>query len=295
MPDARLVADVNGFYHGTRRNATGIQLLLSFCFATFFPLSSVLSKNLSGTPDAMAQPLKSFAIFLLELRSFLKSLGISIAVTTLAFFFIASHLLTGLQDHLGEQLYFFSVAGPFLAHVKLAFFGALYVLMPFCMYVLWKAVGKPFGVTGKKLFWFVAATCVLFYGGTIFCTLVTLPFGIRFLLSFQSEDLQALISVSRFVNFVTLFIFAFGVIFELPVFMIFSAQVGMVSRKTYEKNRRYAVLVIAIVAALLTPTPDLVNMALMGVPLYLLYESGILLIRLMGLEGKNEEIDLPDR
>jgi len=237
----------------------------------------------------MAQPLKSFAIFLFELRSFLKSLGMSIAVTTLALFFFSGRLLTGLQAHLGEKLYFFSVAGPFLAQVNLAFFGALYVLMPFCMYVLWKAVGKPFGVTGKKLFWFVAATCVLFYGGTIFCSLVTLPFGIRFLLSYQSEELQAFISVSRFVNFVTLFVFAFGMIFELPVFMVFSAQVGAISRRTFEKNRRYAVLVIAILAALLTPTPDLVNMALMGGPLYLLYESGILLIRLMGLDGKKEE------
>jgi sec-independent protein translocase protein TatC len=242
----------------------------------------------------MTQPLRSFAIFLLELRGFLKSLGITIAVTTLALFFVSSRLLTGLQGHLDEKLYFFSVAGPFLAHVNLAFFGALYLLMPFCMYVLWKAMGKPFGVTGKKLFWFVAATCALFYGGTIFCAMVTLPFGIRFLLSFQSEELRAFISVSRFVNFVTLFVFAFGVIFELPVFMVFSAQVGGVSRKTYERNRRYAVLVIAILAALLTPTPDLVNMALMGVPLYLLYESGILLIRLMGLEEKKGEVSVSD-
>jgi len=238
----------------------------------------------------MAQPLKSFALFLLELRGFLKSLALALAVTTLALFFVSSRLLTGLQAHLGEKLYFFSVAGPFLAHVDLAFFGALYLLMPFCMYVLWKAMGKPFGVTGKKLWWFVVATCVLFYGGTIFCALVTLPFGIRFLLSFQSEELQAFISVDRFVNFVTLFVFGFGVIFELPVFMVFSAQVGVISRKTYEKNRRYAVLVIAILAAVLTPTPDLVNMALMGLPLYLLYESGILLIRLMGLEEKKGEV-----
>ncbi len=242
----------------------------------------------------MNQPLKSFAIFLLELSNFLKSLGITIAITTLALFFLSSRLLTGFQEHLGEKLYFFSVAGPFLAHVTLSFFGALYVLMPFCMYVLWKAVGKPFGVTGKKLFWFVVATCVLFYGGSIFCATVTLPFGIKFLLSYQTEDLRAFISVSRFVNFVTVFIFAFGMIFELPVFMVFSTQVGIISRKFYEKNRRYAVLVVAILAALLTPTPDLFNMALMGVPLYLLYESGILLIRLMGLEGKNEQVATPD-
>jgi sec-independent protein translocase protein TatC len=190
-----------------------------------------------------------------------------------------------LQAHLGEKLYFFSVAGPFLAHVRLAFFGAIALLMPLLMQVLWQALGKPFGLSRRQVFWFVLATCVLFYGGALFCALVTLPFGIKFLLSFQSEELKAVISVSRFINFVALFVLAFGAIFELPVFMVFSARVGAVRRQTYEKHRRYALLVIAILAALLTPTPDLVNMALMGGPLYLLYECGILLIRLLPMDA----------
>ena len=232
----------------------------------------------------MAELGKSFIIFVLELRDWLKMLALTLAATTLVLFFLSGQLLAVLQAHLGEKLYFFSVAGPFLAHVTLAFCGALYVLMPLLVSILWKAIGKPFGVTGSKLYWFVAATCLLFYSGTIFCYKVTLPFGIRFLLSFQSQDLQAVISISQFVHFITLFILAFGVVFELPVFMVFSAQVGAVSRRTYEKNRRYALLVIAILAAVLTPTPDLFNMALMGLPLYLLYETGILLIRVLGLE-----------
>jgi sec-independent protein translocase protein TatC len=232
----------------------------------------------------MAEPLKLFALFLLELRRSLKILGMAVAGTTLTSFFVAGRLLAVFQAHLGEKLYFFSVAGPFLAHVKLAFFAAMYVLMPLCMQVLWKAAGKPFGVTGRTLFWFVTATCILFYSGTIFCYMVTLPLGIQFLLSFQSQELQAVISLSRFVNFVSLFILGFGLVFELPVFMVFSAKVGMISRAAFARNRRYAVLAIAILAAVLTPTPDLVNMGLMGLPLYLLYESGILLIGWLGLD-----------
>lgn len=228
----------------------------------------------------------NFIIFLSELRKSIRLLGISLLVLTVAVFFMSTGLITVFQDHLREKLYFFSVAGPFLAHVKVAFFGAVYVLMPLIMYVLWKAMGKPFGVTGKRLFWFVFATCFLFYAGTLFCYLVTLPFGVKFLLGFQSENMKAVISIGRFVNFVTIFILAFGVIFELPVFMIFSAQVGMVSRRTFEKNRRFAVLGIAILAALLTPTPDVVNMALMGGPLYLLYEAGILVIRILQIDEK---------
>ena len=225
-------------------------------------------------------------IFLSELRKSVRLLGISLMVLTVVIFFLSTGLITVFQEHLNEKLYFFSVAGPFLAHVKVAFFGAVYLLTPLLMYVLWKAMGKPFGVTGKRLFWFVFATCFLFYAGTMFCYLVTLPFGVRFLLGFQSENMKAVISIGRFVNFVTIFIMAFGVIFELPVFMIFSAQVGMISRKTFEKNRRFAILGIAILAALLTPTPDVVNMALMGGPLYLLYEAGILVIRVLQIDEK---------
>jgi sec-independent protein translocase protein TatC len=225
-------------------------------------------------------------IFLSELRRSVRMLGISLMGLTVLLFFLSTGLITVFQDHLEEKLYFFSVAGPFLAHVKVAFFGALYLLMPLLMYVLWKAMGKPFGVTGRRLFWFVFATCFLFYAGTLFCYLVTLPFGVKFLLGFQSENMKAVISIGRFVNFVTIFILAFGVIFELPVFMIFSAQVGLISRTTFEKNRRFAVLGIAILAALLTPTPDVVNMALMGCPLYMLYEAGIMVIRLLRIDEK---------
>jgi sec-independent protein translocase protein TatC len=153
--------------------------------------------------------------------------------------------------------------------------------MPWLIAVFWRAMGKPFGVEGRQLFFFVLFTALLFYAGTLFCYFVTLPFGIKFLLGYGSEQLRAVISVSRFVNFVTLFLLGFGAIFELPVFMVFLAKVGVCSRGFFEKNRRYAVLLIALVAAVLTPTPDVVNMLLMGGPLYLLYESGIVILLLM--------------
>ncbi|MCI5149944.1 MAG: preprotein translocase subunit TatC [Candidatus Electrothrix sp. MAN1_4] len=233
----------------------------------------------------------NLVIFLSELRKSIRFLGISLILFTIAIFFLSTGLIMVFQEHLREKLYFFSIAGPFLAHVKVSFFGAVYILMPLLMFVFWKAMGKPFAVTGKKLFSFVFATCFLFYSGTLFCYFVTLPYGVDFLLSFQSESMKPVISLSRFVSFVTIFILAFGIIFELPVFMVFSAQVGMFSRQIFEKNRRFAVLGIAILAALLTPTPDVVNMALMGGPLYLLYEVGILVIRVLRIEDTEDTED----
>ena len=189
-----------------------------------------------------------------------------------------------IENYSAEKLYFFSVAGPFLAHVKLALFLALYGLMPWIMTILWKALGKPFRVTGVQLFNFILFTSLLFYVGTLFCYYITLPYGIAFLLGFGSEQLKPVISVGRFVNFTTLFILAFVLIFELPIFMVFSAKVGICSRSFFERNRRYALLIIAIIAALLTPTPDIFNMMLMAGPLYLLYEAGIVILMVMRIQ-----------
>lgn len=226
-------------------------------------------------------------IFISELRKSIRNLGLCLALTTLAIFFLAPHLLQFVQQHLETKLYFFTVAGPFLAHVTLAFFAALFSLMPWFAIVLWRALGKPFQVKTGQLFFFIFFTCLLFYAGTTFCYFITLPFGIQFLLGFSSEELKPVISVNQFVNFLSMFIFAFGLIFELPIFMVFLAKVGVMKRRFFERNRRYALLIIAILSAILTPTPDIVNLMLMGGPLYLLYESGILILRILGI-GKEQ-------
>lgn len=223
----------------------------------------------------------ALVIFIKEVRRSLRALFISVVGATAIVFFLSPQLLELIQTHLSEKLYFFSVAGPFLAHVKLALFAAVFGLMPWIIVIMLRAIGKPFHVTTAQLVVFSLFTCLLFYAGTIFCYFITLPFGINFLLGFGSEELKPVISIGRFVNFVTLFILAFGIIFELPILMVFTARIGLVTRRFFSRNRKYSVLVIAIVAALLTPTPDVVNMLLMGGPLYLLYEVGIIILRIM--------------
>lgn len=208
-------------------------------------------------------------------------MGLAVILGTAGLYLISPVILQFLQVHLDQELAFFTVAEPFLAHVKLSFFVTLFVLMPGIMYCLWMALGKTFKLSEKTLAWFVFFTTVLFYLGAGFCYSVTLTYGVKFLLGFQSAQLKPVISINKFVNFVSIFILAFGVIFELPIFMVFSAKVGLISRQAFERNRRYAVLIISIMAALLTPTPDIVNMLLMGCPLYLLYEIGILILKIM--------------
>ncbi len=234
----------------------------------------------SGEP---ATPAEQLLGLLLAARRTLLALLATTLLTGGGLVILSPALLRLLQERLHQKLAFYTVAEPFLAHVKLGLFVAILALMPLYLTVLWRLLARPFGLTLRTRVAFTAATCLLFYAGAAFCGLVTLPYGISFLLGFGSEELVPTISVNKFVGFVALFIVAFGVIFQLPVFMIFCGKARLVSRQRFVAGRRYAVLVISILAALLTPTPDVVNMALMGVPLYLLYEIGILCMAVMGI------------
>lgn len=220
-------------------------------------------------------------IFVKELRKSALILLAAIATATLLFYTVSPKLFSLLQNHLNQDLVFFTVAEPFIAHLKLSFGLAIFTLMPVIIFFFWQAMTKPFQLSRLSRFWFVCFTCLLFYSGASFCYFITLPYGIDFLLGFKSAQLKPIISIGRFINFVGIFILGFGLIFELPIFMVFSAKAHLIPRHTFEKNRRYAVLIISIVAAVLTPTPDVFNMMLMGVPLYALYEAGIVVLKIL--------------
>jgi sec-independent protein translocase protein TatC len=219
--------------------------------------------------------------FFKALRQTALALTLTLVGTTLVFYFLSPRLFNLIQGHLDQKLVFFSVAEPFLAHVKLALAAAIFCLMPIMVACLWRALAKPFKLNWLSQLLFILFTCLLFYAGALFCYTITLAYGIEFLLGFSSEQLQPVISIDKFVTFVAIFILGFGLIFELPIFMIFTAKTGLIPRQVFEKNRRYAVLAISIVAAILTPTPDIFNLMLMGLPLYALYEAGIIVMKML--------------
>jgi len=221
------------------------------------------------------------AIIIKDLRRAVLTVGLALLLGCLGFYSISSQLLGGIQKHLHQKLAFFTVAEPFLAHVTISLAMTIFTVMPMLSFFLWRAFAKPFKLSRPLIFGFILFSCLLFYSGAAFCYFITLPFGINFLLDFQTEQLRPIISISEFVSFVSIFVLAFGLIFELPIFMIFMAKIKILPRSFFEKNRRYAALVISVTAALLTPTPDVFNMLLMGIPLYMLYEVGIIVLRLL--------------
>ena len=203
--------------------------------------------------------------------------GGAIFLALVVFFYALSpHILGLVQRHLHQQLAFFGVAEPFLALVKVALFSAALVLVPYLLWLIWSALAKVFSFRRRTGLWFILIGMLLFYGGATFCYFITLPYGVKFLLSFQKEEIVPTISVGHFVNFVGLFLLAFGTIFELPLIMVILAKIGLLDPYTAGRFRRHAILIISILAAVLTPTPDVFNMALMAVPLYLLFEVGLI-------------------
>jgi len=198
----------------------------------------------------------------------------------LVFYLLSPRILSHVQKHLHQELAFFGVTEPFLALIKVAAFSAATVLVPYLLFLIWSGLAQVFAFRRRTGLIFILVGMLLFYGGAAFCYFVTLPYGIKFLLSFQKENILPTISVGHFVNFVGLFLLAFGTIFELPLIMVILAKIGLLNPYTAGRFRRHAILIIAILAAVLTPTPDIFNMALMGVPLYLLFEVGLLCSKL---------------
>jgi sec-independent protein translocase protein TatC len=127
---------------------------------------------------------------------------------------------------------------------------------------------------------FAGVAILLFYIGSLFCLLVALPNGISFLISYEGGAIKAMISIKRLIAFCVAMMFGFGFAFELPLALLLLSKLGIVTARTLARGRRYAVLFIVIAASVITPTPDIYNMSLLAGPLYILYELGLLFVRM---------------
>lgn len=233
-------------------------------------------------------PVKTIVRFLLFLRRFVLEIGIMFCGLTMLLFLVAPDILALLQNYLNQKLVFFGVVEPMTGLLKIASMCAVMIMAPWISWLIAQGLKTVFGLSRRFVLGFAAAGLILFYSGALFCFFVTLPFGMNFLLGYQSEEIRPVIALSRFVSFTGFFLLGFGLVFELPLFMTVMCRLRLCSYTAFIRHRRYAVLVIAILAAMLTPTPDVVNMSLMGIPLYLLYEVGIVVARLTAVSSQKD-------
>ena len=175
-------------------------------------------------------------------------------------------------------------------HFKVAFIAGLLVAIPVVLYELWRFIAP--GLLPKERRFalpFVALSTAFFFLGVAFCFFIVLPMALQFLLTFD-PSIQQTPRFSEYVDFILKFLLAFGVIFELPLAMVIAARIGIVTPQFLSRNRKYAILVNFIIAAILTPTPDVFNQCLMALPMCVLYEVGILAARFVTPRPKPAEV-----
>jgi sec-independent protein translocase protein TatC len=182
----------------------------------------------------------------------------------------------------GGSLIFVSVAEAFFTYMKVAFIAGLILTSPFVLYQIWAFVAPGLYRHEKRyVVPFVLAGSFFFALGILFGYFVALPVGFRFLLGYATDFIKPMPSMKEYLSFSIKFLLAFGLVFEFPVVLVLLARIGVVDAKTLARQRKYAILLIFIFAAVMTP-PDLISQVLMALPLVGLYELSILLSKLFG-------------
>lgn len=232
-----------------------------------------------------------------HLRKGLLQIIVAIVLSGILLFPFSKKLLAYLcQKTLHTGLVAYSIPEAFFSLVKLTLYASLFVSVPLIFYYVWKAFSPLFrskGLNSAKGILF--ASIFLFYLGAFFCFFVALPNGIKFLLGYQSAHIKPMISAGKYVSFCTVFIFGFGLTFELPLILALLSYLRLIHAAFLTRNRKYAILLMAIIAAVVTPTPDVFNMSLMGVPMYLLFEIGVILVKMIERKRTRPEVPLSPR
>ena len=224
---------------------------------------------------------------LVELRQRLLKAVIAVAICFAPCAWFANDLFTIIATPLiekmpvGTSMIATSLISPFMAPLKLSLFVALFIAMPYVLYQVWAFVAPGLYKREKRFaIPLMVSSIVLFYGGVAFAYFVVFPLMFAFLTTTAPTGVQVMTDISNYLDFVLLLFFAFGIAFEMPVATVLLAATGLVRIETMTKNRGYVILGIFVVAAFLTP-PDALSQTAMAVPMWFLYEIGIILSRIL--------------
>ena len=220
-----------------------------------------------------------------ELRGRLMVASFAVLISTVIAFFFAKDIILALEApaHLGKPLQIISPTEGFTTYMRVALFSGIALSMPVILYEIYAYI-DPALRPGERKFILILGPFVLllFIGGMAFCYFLLLPNAINFLFTFGADVFEASPRASEYISFVTTFILGVGLVFEMPVIILAITRIGLVSRAWLAKQRRYVFLLVFIVGAFITPTPDPFNQTLVAVPMYLLFELGLLLSRFGG-------------
>ena len=239
----------------------------------------------------------SFWDHLAELRSCLVHSMAAILVLFIGAYYFAEDLLAFIKIPFdqampeGTKMIATAPVEMFWAYIKLAFVAAVVAGSPYIFYQLWRFISPGLYPRERRLAVpFLLLASGLFLGGTVFCFTLAFPFALNFLLGMATEDVVPMIKISEYLSFSLSLLMIFGLVFETPLLLIFLAKLGIINSGMLRKQRRYAVLGIFIVAAVVSPTPDAFNQTMLAIPLYLLYEASIYIISRLEKRKKAREL-----
>lgn len=253
---------------------------------------------MSGAEEDKKMPLLEH---LVELRTRLLYAAVGFFIAFIACFFVAQHILEFLQRPLAELLpagrpmIFTDLTEPFFTQLKVAAFGALCLSFPIIASQVWAFIAPGLYKHEKSAFLpFLIATPIMFAVGMAFVYYILMPMAWKFFLGFETAGgegkmaMELLPKIGEYINLIMKLIFAFGFCFELPVLLTLLAKVGIIGSQGLREKRRYAIVAIVIVAAIVTP-PDAISMMSLAVPMLALYEISILMARLVEKKRAEEE------
>ena len=178
------------------------------------------------------------------------------------------------------KLYYMQPAEAFFTYLKVTVFAGFLVALPVVFFEIWSFVLPALTKNERKVMGIVLPSSVLlFFGGLAFSFLFVLPAGIRFFLGFGNTDLEPLFSIDKYLDFVIAFVLPFGVIFELPLVIVILAKLGFVSSAFLRKKRKLVIFLTFVVGAVISPTPDVFSQSMIAVPMILLYEVSVIIVR----------------
>jgi len=190
------------------------------------------------------------------------------------------------------SLYQQTITEGFIVSLKIAAFGGLILAMPFIVYQVWAFIAPGLYPHERRLAVpFILGAGFSFAVGVVFSYYVLLPFAVPFLLGFLGDQVVPLLTIDKYMSQVLMYMTVVGLMFELPVLSYLFTKLGLLNWQFLAKNRRIAIIVIVTLAAVITPTADPFNLALLSVPLLLLYEMSIWVSRIAGRGMSRAEAD----
>jgi len=224
---------------------------------------------------------------LIELRTRVLRIVLSVLVVFIGLFYFANDIYAFISEPLrsilpaGAQMIATEVASPFLAPFKLTLFTAFLVSVPYILYQIWSFIAPGLYAHEKKLaFPLLGSSIVLFYAGMAFAYYAVFPLLFAFFTTAAPEGVAVMTDINAYLSFVLKLFFAFGIAFEIPVATVLLVLAGVTNVESLAAKRLYVILGCFVIGMLLTP-PDIFSQTLLAVPMWLLFEVGVLISRLL--------------